>query len=637
MLLIDFETASLADVKRVKGRNYAIHSSTRVLCMCWLDTDTGREGIWVPADWGPLLNLECVRQLPDFNNPIVVAHNADGFDRWVWERFVGQPVREWIDTLYIVRMAGLPGKLDEAARALKVGQKLMTHKQLHKISTVKQLPNGRLEYTAGKPGYLRAIALYCQQDVRLMAELVKPYLMRFWDMERNVIEWHRDVNFRGCRVDFERIERLTAEQRHIERCAFEKLNKLTDGQITVENFDRLRAWQQVMRKFGYPHAVLDRKTLTEWANSLPSDHPAREIVQCRLEINRNNIDKLQAIREQVSPDGVLRDIYRFYGAHTGRFSSPFHSLPKGKSSNGERTSDDIAADIRGVLLPSDPKMQFFIADFSAIEPRVFAWLTNDRTRLQMFDPQAGDFYKNSFNRMFGIPVDSITSTQRDLAKMIELGLSYGTGADKFAELCARSKIDLSKLGLTAFQCVKLYRETYRKIPLFWQSLQRAAIGIANNQYDRQRVGRIELLREGDCLMVRLPSGRMLVYREITVEEDDQGRLGLLYKAPHKTDLRRLWGSLMAENIVQAVSRDVFVSACIRLNQQYPVHLHAHDEIVVGVEETTSDVARSIMSVMCEPPIWATGLPLAVEGFFSERFSKSGKEKYKHATQNLLNG
>lgn len=248
-----------------------------------------------------------------------------------------------------------------------------------------------------------------------------------------------------------------------------------------------------------------------------------------------------------------------------------------------------------------------VCDFAGIEARVLAWLARDEQAIEVFrtyDAGTGpDPYRVMAGVIFGITPNDITKDQRQIGKIAELGLGYGMGVTKFEALAGRDK--LTEAGVSARKVVAAYRRRRAPVVQYWSALQNSWLHATHPfaEYD------------DGTLRLQLPSGREIVYR-------DADRESYIGRGNRRT---RVYGGLLAENIVQATSRDLLADALVRAEDAglNPV-LHCHDEIVCDVPASEADAAlRALEEIMHErtAPAWAEGCPISCEGFVSERYRK----------------
>lgn len=304
----------------------------------------------------------------------------------------------------------------------------------------------------------------------------------------------------------------------------------------------------------------------------------------------------------------------------------------------------IASSLRGLIVAPKGKV-LRAGDFAAIEARGAAWLTGEEWMLQAFR-EGRDLYKEMASIIFNVPVQSVDSRQRFIGKQTVLGCSYGMWTDKFLATCVVLDPNTDATIELAERAVKAYRETNKMIVAGWYALQRASVRAILNPGVAQRVCRVSYTYTySEVLRCTLPSGRSLYYWGAQIEDDGRGGIVSFQRDPEqaadkpedeaeldsamdteeteKTGRQELRGSVLLENITQAMCRDLLRDALLRVNQaKAPIILHAHDEIVLEADADdatfTCDWLRETME---EVPAWAAGMPIKVETWEGQRFRK----------------
>ena len=317
------------------------------------------------------------------------------------------------------------------------------------------------------------------------------------------------------------------------------------------------------------------------------------------------------------------------------------------------TVDDVcSAFLRPAIIPEKGKL-FLIADYSQIEARGIAWIAGETKLLNLFAAN-GDPYKDFAARVYNVPVEEVTNDQRKVGKIAILGLGYGMGEHKMRIFAANSGVDLVKAGVTSTYLVDMYRNTYQKIAGWkpkrkdglesnfrvggiWKDLDRAVKDtVATGQ--THHAGRCMFRMQDRDLICTLPSGGMLYYPNARIEDVIPPYVWTMNLPPvpkatvvydSNRGVKSLFGGLIAENIVQAISRDFLATALVRLEQRgFTPVLHVHDEPVCEVDaDKANDLLRPMMNCLLERPEWATDFPLACEGYVSPRFVKKKWEGY----------
>ena len=286
---------------------------------------------------------------------------------------------------------------------------------------------------------------------------------------------------------------------------------------------------------------------------------------------------------------------------------------------GVRVTDVLKGMLRPAIIPAKGKA-LVAADWSSIEARMTPWLSNcmaGDAKLELF-ARGEDVYKVNAAATFNVPVSEVNKDQRQIGKVQELACGFAGGVGAFAAMGRAYGINLPESD--ARRMVDAWRRANSWSVPYWSKLEHAYTAAMRHKGHEFSAGRVTYLFDGTHLWYALPSGRVLCYPFAKIEEE-----GITYaKAAWKpaADARewpraRLWKGLACENITQAAANDVLRSALLQLDD---VVLHVHDEIVI--ESADPEAAKiELERVMCTPPAWATGLPLAVEAQIMTRYGK----------------
>lgn len=417
-----------------------------------------------------------------------------------------------------------------------------------------------------------------------------------------------------------------------------------------------------------------------------------DVLRLRMHALRITDAKVSRAIERVSEDGRIRDLLGYHVAHTGRFSSsgvqvhnlprplpgidiekitkmleetPVHSdvastfdliksiLPSSISPKIPRipTMDDVcSALIRPSFVPSKGCL-FGICDYSSIEARMVAWLAREEKLLETFRNNE-DIYTRMASVIYGVAPEYITHEQRQVGKITILGSGYGMSANKFRVFAANSGVDLARAGITADQCIELYRSTYIEIcgvkpdanknyrtNGLWHKYDNAVKAVVSGRIPEDSVGRCHFRMQGHTLVCTLPSGRELWYNDAKIEDIIPPyaytmNLPLVPKATVTYQghygRKSLYGGLITENISQAACRDIMVDALLAFDRiKWCPVLTVHDEILVEfpISEAEDSLYRMV-EIMSTPPDWCHDFPLACEGFLSPRFVKKPFKGYR---------
>jgi DNA polymerase len=574
-LYLDCETRSTLALGKVGVDRYSRDSELLMLAYA---IDDEEPDIWLPSESrmpdelvDPLQNPTCVK----------VAWNCQ-FERSIFRQQLRMdiPIAEWLDPMCIARYAGLPANLELASGFLGLGDKGKTRqgkKLIREFSKLHTRRNSGAQYFKDWNEPKRSqdwlsFQQYCKQDVVAEREIFYRLKAAFSlpDFERDIWLLDQAINERGLPVSpdyVRRSQQIVAREREQ---LLRELNHLT-GLRNANSLRQLLPWLQAR---GYTYSSLDQEHVSRALNN-GSQPEVREALEIRQTLARSSVAKLRSIEDRMC-DGRVRFCYRYYAAHTGRWSGSNpqpQNLPRQASKWGKEEIDLRAA----IRAPRD--CQLVVADLSSIETVVLAWLSQCERLLKVFE-EGRDPYISFASVWLSKPYNQVTRQERQISKSAVLGCGFGLGGgDVFVN--ADDPNDIRKSGLLGYSekmgspmnareahsAVQAYREEYFEIPGFWHGCEDAAIEAAttsqSQNYFNLRFGSIP----GRLLWVKLPSGRRLHYLRPEVKEGKFARPELsseTYTAGRWQRLR-LYGSKLCENLVQSIARDVLATGMLRAN------------------------------------------------------------------------
>ena len=647
ILSLDLETYSDIDLGKCGLYRY-VEGDFHIL-LCAYAFDDGPVQV-VDLASGETLPQDVIDAIRD---PTIIkaAWNAQ-FERVCLSKYLGVPLSpdSWQCSMVWAASLSLPLKLKTAAEVLKTGeQKDDAGERLIRYFSVPCKPtkanNGRTRNLPGHDpdGWLK-FKEYCAQDVRTERDIRKrlerfPLLDSEWDY------YHMDqrINDRGVRIDHTLVEQaITCDLMMAEEMT-RKAYELT-GLENPNSVSQLKGW---LEDRGIAVESLGKKNVAAMIEDLDknsTDGEALEMLKLRLKMSKSSVKKYQAADRCICSDGRAHGLFQFSGAQrTQRWAGrliQLQNLPQNHITTLDEardllklgafdvlemvygnTPDILSQLIRTMLIPKQG-CQFVIADFSAIEARVLAWLAGEQWRIDAFK-NGEDIYCASASQMFGVPVvkHGVNGELRQKGKISELALGYSgsTGA-----LISMGALDMGLTEDELPELVETWRESNPNTVKFWWDMERAAVNTVKDHQDRT-VGRIGINFSANTLWLVLPSGRSLAYIKPKLIPNRFGRMAINYEglnANNKWVLGETYSGKLVENCTQATARDLLAEAMWRIEQKgWDIVGHVHDEVILEVPEGSVTV-EEVCNVMNQNPAWADGLPLASDGYTGAYYFKS---------------
>ncbi|MFB6473318.1 DNA polymerase [Paenibacillus glucanolyticus] len=647
-LSVDIETFSSVDIKKAGLYKYVQSPDFQILLFAY-SWDGGPVEI-VDLAQGEQIPSEIIWALSD---PQVTKHAYNAaFEWYCLNKFWFTPVEHWrctqIHGLYCGYPAGL-GKIGEALGLPQDKKKMGVGGSLIRTFCVPCKPtkaNGQRTRTLPhhEPEKWQLFKQYCIGDVVAELEILRR-LAVFPVPEQEWLLWQLDqrINVRGIACDLQLVEGALAVD---EKSTTELMKEAVQlsGLDNPKSVQQLKKW--LTEEIGEEVDNLRKATVSALIEGVDEGR-AKRVLEIRQELSKTSVKKYQAMKIVACEDGRVRGLLQFYGANrTGRWAGRLvqvHNLPRNYLSTLEyarqlvrehkadmikfvygNVPDTLSQLIRTAFVAPDGK-KLHIADFSAIEARVIAWLAGEQWRLDVFASH-GKIYEASASQMFGIPLEEIDKDLRQRGKVSELALGYqgGKGA-----LISMGALDMGLTEAELPEIVTRWRNANRRIVDLWFTLEAAALEVMQTG---QPVGvrGIIMAREShygnglDFFTIQLPSGRKLYYVEPTLAQNDFGKMALHYKGPDqqtgKWTTISTYGGKLTENIVQAIARDCLAVSLVRAEQAgFETVLHVHDEI--GIESERPEDLNRMLDLMAEPIAWAPGLPLKAAGFTTNFYMK----------------
>lgn len=649
-LSIDIETYSSVDLKKSGLYKYVQSPDFQILLFAY--SFDGAPVEVVDLAQRESLPMEVIHSLYD---PQVIKHAYNASFEWYCINSVmHSPLEQWRCTmmhgLYCGYTAGL-GPTGEAMGLPQDKRKLGVGGSLIRTFCVPTKPtktNGGRTRTLPhhEPEKWRVFKDYCAGDVVAEMEMLRRLsVFPVPEQEQRLWELDQRINARGLACDLQMVEGALAVDEQVTRELRQEAIELT-GIDNPKSVQQLSKW--LTEETGEEVENLQKGTVSKLIGKL-DEGKAKRVLEIRQELSKTSTKKYAAMREAACSDGRVRGLLQFYGANrTGRWAGrlvQIQNLPRNYLSTLEyarqlvidrnvnmlkfvygNVPDTLSQLIRTAFVAPDGKV-LLVADFSAIEARVIAWVAGEQWRLDVFATH-GKIYEASASQMFGVPIEQIGkgSDLRQKGKVAELALGYqgGKGA-----LIAMGALDMGLTEEELPEIVLRWRNANRRIVDLWFSLEAAALEVMETG---QPVGVKGLIfaREShfgsgqDFFTIQLPSGRKLYYAKPHLKENDFGKQALHYwgmdQQTKKWSVLGTYGGKLVENCVQAIARDCLAVSLVRLEQAgFETVLHVHDE--AGIEADNPEDLELALEIMGQPIPWAPGLPLKADGFVTKFYQK----------------
>ena len=653
-LSIDIETRSSADIGKTGLYRYAQDKDFRVLLFAYKLDENPVE--IVDLEMGETIPAHVIGYLSD---PSVIKHAYNAAFEWYCLNQAGYrtPLDQWKCTMIHGLYCGYTAGLDATGKAIGLPQdkqKLATGKALIRYFCVPCKPtksNGGRSWNLPKhaPEKWKLFKEYCKQDVvtenaileRLNAFPVPEMEERLWQMDVR-------VNAFGVRVDTELISGALT----IDGISTQELTDEAVGITGLSNPNSTCQLLQWLTEQGVQLDNLQKATVEETLTRETLPKNVRRILEIRQQLGKTSVKKYTAMQTAKCKDGRIRGLTQFYGANrTGRWAGRLvqlqnlprnylktldyaRNLVKAQNYDGIRllygnVPDTLSQLIRTAFIPSEGH-KFVVADFSAIEARVIAWLAGEQWVNEVFATH-GRIYEATASQMFHVPIEKIVKgnpeySLRQKGKVATLALGYQGGT---SALIAMGALNMGLAEEELPDIVSRWRNANPRIRDLWYAVEEtalAAMTTAEPQAIRGLVFRLEgdLIYGQSFLTVQLPSGRKLFYPKPFLQENRFGKMAIHYytvvQQTRKWEVDSTYGGKMTENIVQAIARDCLAETLRRIDHLgLQVVFHVHDEVII---DAPMDITvEQICGLMAEPIPWAPGLILKGAGFESDYYMK----------------
>ena len=647
-LSIDIETYSSVDLGKAGVYAYSEAEDFQILLFAY-SWDGGSVEVVDLSEGGPIdlpMDVLCALTDPEIKK---TAWNA-AFERVCISRSLGRPLdpAQWDCTMVRSLMLGYPGSLDAAGKALNLTDtKLDTGKNLIRYFC---LPCKATKINKGRtrnlphhaPDKWADFVEYNRRDVEVELAIMNKFSeFEPTSFERELWILDQQINDRGVAADPLLINAAIYCDLLYKTHFKEEAIQLT-GLDNPSSVAQIKNW---LEADGLQVESLNKKAMPELLAKDMSPE-AKRALELRSELTKTSVKKYETMKRALGKDKRIRGLLQYYGANrTGRWAGRLvqvQNLPQNKMPDLDRARSllrgghhkglgllyDSVADvlsqlIRTAFIPSKDS-RFIVADFSAIEARVIAWLAGEEWRMEVFRSH-GKIYEASAAQMFKVPLESIDkgSPLRAKGKVAELALGYQGGSGALIQMGALD-MGLSEKELPPL--VRAWRKANPNIVNLWRLSEDAAFEAVRTRKPATING-VLFDSSKEYLTIALPSGRSLYYASPRIEPHAkfEGQMMITYLGMDQTtkQWKRIptYGGKLVENIVQAIARDCLAESMKRLDDAgYKIVMHVHDEVVLDVPNDFGSLAE-VQAIMGAPIDWAEGLPLRADAYECNYYMK----------------
>lgn len=660
-LHIDIETFSSVDIAKSGAYKYMESVDFEILLVAYA-FDGGEIKI-IDLAQGETLPQEFTSALTDLAVD-KCAHNAV-FERKAFEAIgLKVPAEQWHCSAIKAAYCGLPLSLDQVNKALKLGEdkaKLSTGKALIKYFSCPVKPtkaNGQRHRNLPHhdPEKWGLYKIYCVRDVEAEREIDKR-LERYEipNFERRNYILDQKINDRGIMVDLILAANAYGIDEQFSKELRQRMKDLT-GLENPNSVAQLKEW--LSNATGKEVKSLAKDVIPGLLEG--ADDTVSEVLRLRQQGSKSSTKKYKAMLECACDDQRAHGLFQFYGANrTGRWAGrlvQLQNLPQNKIEELDEARAMVASNdydfldmVYGDQVPTvlselirtafvaPASHTFAVADFSAIEARVIAWLAGEKWRLDVFNSH-GKIYEASASKMFGVPLDEVDKDLRAKGKVAELALGYQGAVGALRQM--DKKGDLEHLDDNEVRdIVTSWRRANPAIKNLWHVVENAAKKAIKLRCRVPGPQGLEFSCDENYLMIKLPSGRSLFYYKPSIGSNRYGSESIKYRGMDQKTKQwafiESYGGKLVENIVQAIARDLLAFAMLRLDEAgFKIVMHVHDEAICevkksvkvigpqGIEEIKAvDKLEHMCEIMGESVYWAPGLPLRADGYLTDYYKK----------------
>ena len=645
-LAIDIETYSSVSLQKCGVYAYASSPDFEILLFGYAWDDGPVEVIDMAS--GQKLPQELQDALYD-PEILKTAFNAS-FERTCLSAFMGRvtPPEQWSCTAVMARELGLPGSLEMVGQVIGLPEDKQKSKTGKALIRYFSIPCKATKVNGGRtrnlpqhdPDRWKLYVEYNRQDVEA-ERAIRHRLQKFPVLasEQDLYVIDQNINDRGVGVDTTLAAKAVEIDQIVKARLLDEAKDLT-GLDNPKSATQLKSWIEEVS--GYEVESLNKKMIG--AVRTGTDNEAvHAMLDIRQGLSKTSTEKYSAMLRTVCSDGRIRGLTQFCGAaRTGRWAGrlvQMQNLPQNKMPDKDLdcarqlvrvgdidtlellfddTANVLSQLIRTAFIPKEGS-RFIVADFSAIEARVLAWLADEQWRMDVFNTH-GKIYEASAEQMFHLPPGSVKKgdPMRQKGKIAELALGYG------GSVGAMKNMGALEMGLAEDELkpiVNSWRAANRSITKLWWDTDAAVRRCIQTKAPVDLPHGMRLRKQGPLLRLRLPNGRELSYVKPRIDEDDNITYEGTIQSSGGWGRIESYGPKFVENIVQATARDCLAEAMFRLERAgFPIVFHVHDEVICEVPNGVSS-AKELGALMGQPISWAPGLPLRADAYECEYYRK----------------
>lgn len=680
ILFIDLETYSEVDIKKTGAFKYADDPSFEILLLAYgFYDDLGEHDVNVIDlctlsqkvidgifyDGHEQQQAEDLQQVIKWildPNILKVARNAN-FEITALSNYLrglkvnGRPMLEgwldasqWLCTASLSAMLGYPRSLEQCGEAMGLAEdqkKMKEGKSLIQFFCKPCKPTrtngGRTRnYPWHAPERWQLFIEYNRQDVitdMILYDRLSQYPAPA-EIEQRVWALDQKINQGGVRINQTLAKNIVRYNNTYQDDLLLKATTTTG----LDNPNSNIQIKKFLEEKGINATSVDKAAVKEILKTEGLDLEVKELLEIRQELGKTSVKKYEAMLGALCRDGTVKGMLMYYGANrTGRWAGrivQLHNLPRNYLIDLDlarnlvlkndfdtldicyrSVSDVFSQLIRTAFIPR-PSYSFAVADYSAIEARVIAWLAGEEWVNEVFRT-TGKIYEATAANMFQVPIESVTkgSELRQKGKIASLALGYGGGSNALAAMDTGHSIPEEEYP----ELVVKWRKANPKIVKYWSDCESAMRKAIVNPGLTYKVRNVSFVLKRGTLFVYLPSGRYITYAKARLikgqYKDEIAYEGIGDKGTWITE--RTYGGKIVENIVQATARDCLAQAMLRLDAAgFNIKFHVHDEVIAEVPKAKeTEALKEMAEIMSQNEDWMKGLVLRADGYTTDYYKK----------------